>query len=672
MNGWTAGKGTMAPISTSYPLGMTMGSEHERPSVLTDARELLERGFNPIQLRPRTKKPDHEEWQKSEPTRERIEADFADGSCNIGLVLGERGGGLVDVDLDHPLAISLAPKFLPNTGMRHGRPGAPSSHYQYIPHPTPRAQDFSDPTITDPSERAMLVQLLATGKQVMVPRSMHPDGELLHWESFELPARVDGRELERQVRWLAAATLFARHWVRGARHQMALALAGALMRSGWAKAEVMHFVLAIAEAAGDEEAVERLRDVATTGERLADDEPATGAPTLAHLMPEAVVRKAFKWLGITWSREKAKTKSSQATPVMIHACDIEPEPVEWLSKGRIPYGKITVLDGDPEVGKSTLTIDIAARITTGRSLFTEDSQQDPSREPADVVFVCCEDGVRDTIRTRLEAAGADLRRVHIIEEVEEPDGSRRLPRLPDDIPAIRQALIEHGAKLLVIDPLSAYIGGRTDNNNDPSLRRVLSPVAQLADQTGAAILVVRHLKKGSSDKAIYAGQGNIALIAQARCGLLVGLERGEGGVRVLAVSKCNLAPKGAALRFRIEEVTGEHDGRTWACGRVRWMGETEVSADDLVDVSSEASSPTAIAEAEDFLREALADGPLAANEIKAEASDRGISYATLRRAQKKLGVVSKPREWFQRHGMDVEGQGRWCWALPDPEPRDEG
>jgi RecA-family ATPase len=413
-------------------------------------------------------------------------------------------------------------------------------------------------------------------------------------------------------------------------------LAGALLRSGQSEDTVQEFVGAIAEAAGDEEAVERPRDVTTTAGRLESGEPATGTPTLAQLMPREVVEKAFSWLGIEWNTTTHKRGSR---PLVKTASDIEPEEVRYLSRGRLAYGKVTVEDGDPDCGKSLITLDIASRISTGRPLF---DLHEPV-ERSDVLFVCCEDGLGDTIRPRLEAHGADPRRVHFLQEVEQADGERRLPKIPEDLETIRTVVEQHGAQLLVIDPISAYLGDGIDSHKDSKMRQALAPLAKLAEDTGVAVIVVRHLRKAETSKAIYAGLGSIALTALARFALVVARDPDNPEDRVLASAKCNVTQKPPSLRFRIKTATGTSKSITWECGQIEWLGESEITADELVQQTQGPARAKQLEEAKDRLRQELVSGPVASADLFEAAKAQGFSKSTVRRAKRELGVVDRKK-----------------------------
>jgi len=269
------------------------------------ALALLQKGYQPVPLAPRSKAPIEDGWQRTELDAAAIPSHFS-ASSNIGLKNGAPSKGLVDIDADCPEAMLLL-HMLPQTGMVHGRKSSPDAHRWYMATgELPATKQFKD------LDGKMIIEFRSTGSQTMVPPSIHPNGELLTWSGGGTPAQVDGGALLNAVRKIAAAALLARHWT-GGRHNVAMALSGALLRSGMPESDARDFVEAVAEAADDEELDDRLRAFDDTAEKIRSGEPASGFPTLVKEMDEAAVKKAFEWL-----REAG----------VIHA------PVEWQSPVR--------------------------------------------------------------------------------------------------------------------------------------------------------------------------------------------------------------------------------------------------------------------------------------------------------------------------------------------------
>ena len=309
---------------------------------------------------------------------------------------------------------------------------------------------------------------------------------------------------------------------------------------------------------------------------------------------------------------------------------VRPRPVEWLWPGWIPLGKLTVLDGDPGVGKSTLLIDLAARLS--RDGLMPDGVLGPVGMS---LILSAEDGEADTIRPRLTAAGGVAERVFTLPAVRGDDGEMRPPEVPLDLPAIDAAVRQYGARLLVIDPLMAFLT-RADAGSDQDVRQALFRLSRLAERRECAVVCLRHLSKMGGDKAVYRGAGSIGIVAAARSGLVAAADPDDPGVRVLAAVKCNLAAPPRPLRFALETGGG-------VC-RVRWLGTADLTADDLVrrltrpELAKRAEERTRLQEAVEFLRTLLADGPRRTSDCYLLAHIEGIARRTLQRALKPAGV----------------------------------
>jgi len=342
-------------------------------------------------------------------------------------------------------------------------------------------------------------------------------------------------------------------------------------------------------------------------------------------------------------QERSEGQPSPAEPILVTVADVEREEVAWLWPGYIPKGRLTIIDGDPGVGKSWLALAIAAAVTTGAPW----PGQAESREAANVLVLTAEDGIADTIRPRLEDMGADLRRVRVLTGVQDSEGQQRHPSLVDDLPVLDGVLAQGGYDLVVIDPVNAYLGTSLDTHRDAALRSVLTPLALLAERWKVAIPCIRHLTKSPRDRAIYRGQGSIAYCAAARTVHLVGVNPNDPTERVITCIKNNLAPEPPSLAFEITE------------GRFLWRGETSVSAAALLAPDSGPEERGALAEAQDFLRDLLTAGAVDAEEGWRQARKLGIAERTLKRARAALGIKAR-REGFGPGG-------RWVWEAPPVE-----
>lgn len=323
-------------------------------------------------------------------------------------------------------------------------------------------------------------------------------------------------------------------------------------------------------------------------------------------------------------------------PALISLDTVQPRAINWLWRGWIPAGMFSICDGMPGVGKSTMLVDIAARVTTGRDM----PDGTPGVEPGVVLFLAYEDTTAEILRPRFDAAGADVSRIR----VHDPGADDRFMLGRES--HLERLISEHEARLVIIDPLITAVTGGLDMHRGQDARRVLTPVGHAAERTGAAVLGVRHLNKGMSRSALLRGEGSIGIGGTARTVLIVGVDPDDPDCRLLARSKGNLAPPGASRRFALVG-----DPETDAA-RVEWRGESRYMADDLTGSDDERRSG-ALDDAVAFLRSELADGAKSANEVIEAGVAAGHTKRTIKRARKRLGVRSRP-----------EG-GHWILSLPD-------
>lgn len=332
---------------------------------------------------------------------------------------------------------------------------------------------------------------------------------------------------------------------------------------------------------------------------------------------------------------------------LIRIADVETRKLKWLWKGRIPLGKTSVIDGDPGLGKSLLTLDLAARVSRGTAM--PDATKSDAGGPSGVVILSAEDDPADTIKPRLEAAGGDLRRIVLLAAVRDAKGECRAPHI-GDLDALKIAIRNVDAALVVIDPLMAYISDERDSHRDQDIRRALGPLGTLANETGVAIVLVRHLNKTGNGNPIYRGGGSIGIIGAVRSGLLVASDPDDpdGQTRVLAQTKSNLSVPAASLRYRVIEAKA-------GVPSIEWLGSSTQSAISLLAATRETvEERTERDEATDWLRTTLAKGPFPAKQLLGDARQAGLAEKTLRRAAKSLGVLITKLSF-------KEG---WTWALP--------
>ena len=303
--------------------------------------------------------------------------------------------------------------------------------------------------------------------------------------------------------------------------------------------------------------------------------------------------------------------------------DVESKKIEWLWYPYIPYGKITIIQGDPGEGKTTVVLSIISALSKGEPLpFTDKGFKAVS------IYQNAEDDNSDTIKPRLEVHKANCENVCFIEK---EDG---LLFMDDD--SIEQAIRKSNAKLLVLDPIQAYIGDNVDMNRANVIQPRMTKFKETAEKTGCAIVLIGHMNKNSGGKANYRNLGSIDISAAARSVLLVAKQNKSSDIKVLAQLKNNLAPLGTSLSFRFKD------------GKVEWLSECELTVDELL---SGAGIANKLSIAEDFLSAKLEDGMLLAKEIFDEASELGIGDRTLRKAKANLDVQS------------IKKDGMWYWKL---------
>ncbi|MFZ5897865.1 MAG: AAA family ATPase [Bacillota bacterium] len=351
--------------------------------------------------------------------------------------------------------------------------------------------------------------------------------------------------------------------------------------------------------------------------------------------------------------EKAMAPDRERSPepgiVTVPLSSVQPEAVRWLWPGWIPRGRLTLIAGDPGVGKSWFSQAVVASITTGRGLCGE-------QDPQDVILVAMEDDPADTLRPRLEALEADLERVHLYQTVKDLDREgkpvERGLTFPEDAGLLADLIRRTGAALVIIDPLVAVQNAAIDSHRQAAMRSILQPLHGVAQDTGAAIVFTVHLRKGASENSIYRVNGSIDLIAAVRTAIAVGRDPDDPARRGAAVNKSNLAEYPPPIAFTIID------------GRLTFEDKpaTDLTADKLLGPPAGSEERSAVEEAQDFLQDLLADGPVEAKAVMKEAKAAGIADITLRRAKTALGITVK------RSTRPGERTGPWVWSLRDDQP----
>lgn len=324
--------------------------------------------------------------------------------------------------------------------------------------------------------------------------------------------------------------------------------------------------------------------------------------------------------------------------------EIKAEPIRWLWQGRIARGKVTMIAGDPGLGKSQITASMAAIVSRGGRWPVDRT----SAERGPVIILSAEDDPSDTIRPRLEAAGADLSKCYFVDAVRDIDDHLRPFTLERDISNLGDMLARVPAALVVIDPVSAFLG-RADSHVNSDIRALLYPLSQLAAKHETAIVCVSHLNKASGQNALSRFTGSLAFVAAARAAYVVAKDPNDETRRLFLPAKNNIGPDQSGLAFNIEpcEVNGI------AVSRISWHPDpVTLTADQALAPAPVGRPDTERTEAMDWLRDSLAGGPVSASFIQGAARSAGIAAMTLRRAKDALCIESKR-----------DGAG-WVWMLP--------
>ena len=321
---------------------------------------------------------------------------------------------------------------------------------------------------------------------------------------------------------------------------------------------------------------------------------------------------------------------------LIHMEDVVSKEVEWLWYPYIPYGKITIIEGDPGEGKTTLVLKLAAALSRGLPLPCDD---DKEYEPIHIIYQTAEDGIEDTIKPRLEKAGADCSMIRVIDETDKELS------MTDD--RLEQAIIETKARLIILDPIQAYIGATVDMHRANEIRPVLKHLGIIAEKHNCAIILIGHMNKASGSKSTYRGLGSIDIQATARSVLLVVRLRDKPNIRIMAHDKSSLAPAGDAIGFEMTEDNG------MVC-----IGPYDITIDELLS-GNEGRGKKKLDIAENFIKEYFGSiKVIPSNEIMMEAAKRSIKRNTLLSAKKKLGITSDKEK-------AEDGTIYWTWVMPE-------
>lgn len=322
---------------------------------------------------------------------------------------------------------------------------------------------------------------------------------------------------------------------------------------------------------------------------------------------------------------------------LINMEQVEIEKIDWLLYPFIPFGKVTIVQGDPGEGKTTMVLQIIAKLTKGEAVLPSDSAESAleektmALEPVNVIYQTAEDGLGDTIKPRLLSAGADCSRVMVID-----DDDQALTMMDA---RLEEAIIQTKARLVVLDPIQGFLGTDVDMHRANEIRPLMKRVAVLAEKYHCAIILIGHMNKNSNGKSSYRGLGSIDFQAAARSVLIVGRIKDEPEIRVVCHVKSSLASEGKSIAFRLDKDTG-----------FEWIGEYDISADDLLSGDNRGQK---IHEAKEFLKKILVSGSVAQTKVAEEAESRGIKKKTLWNAKKELEIES------------AKIGNQWFWMLPE-------
>lgn len=315
---------------------------------------------------------------------------------------------------------------------------------------------------------------------------------------------------------------------------------------------------------------------------------------------------------------------------LIKMDEVQAEKVDWLWYPYIPYGKVTLVQGDPGDGKTTFILAVAALLTRGKQM----PETDVICAPATVIYQTAEDGLSDTVKPRLEEMGADCSRVIVIDE------SEQALTLSDE--RLEQAIISIQAKLLILDPLQAYLGGGVDMHRANEIRPLFKALAGAAERTGCAVVIIGHMNKMNGTKGLYRGLGSIDIAAAVRSILLVGRDRENENTRIMAHLKSSLAPEGCPIAFELDRENG-----------FRWVGAYDISVDDILNGTRPEREPTKKLQAISLIMEMLRDGDMPCEDIYKRLGEHDISRRTAETAKREAGVRS------YKNGSE------WKWSLLD-------
>ncbi len=599
----------------------SISRENGNFNILESALSYERAGMSIIPLEPRGKKPliQWEPYQKKRAAPAEVAAWWKKWpNANIGIVCGA-ASGIIALDVDGPegrKTLQEGKYQLPPT--RINSTGGGGWHYIY------KYPGFECRNFARKAGETLLpgVDFRGDGGYIVAPPSVHRTGQNYCWA-------VDDTTISEAPEWLLQ--LIRQQGTRGR-----------ITADEWRES--------ITEGRRNEELTRR------AGSLLAKGIPWEEALTMLQAwnqdhckppLPEKEVQVIVKSIS---NREESKPqkqdseKPADRTAQIICLGDVEPTEVSWLWYPYLPKGKLTLLEGDPSVGKTWLALQLAATISQGWPFPELDGVPRVSGEPATVLYLSAEDGLADTLRPRLDKLGADVSRVFVLTGCVNQKGELDGITL-QDIDVLEQALKRVRPALLVVDPLQGYLGAKVDMHRANEVRPVLSALSALAERFDCAALCIRHLSKSPQGRALYRGMGSIDFAAAARSILMAGQDPDNPDRRAIVHIKSSLEQAGPSIGYELKE------------GCFMWTGLSDMTAATLLKPERGEEEKDALTEAAEFIKDILSNGPLPAKVVKNEAKAAGISSIALRRAKDPNGLVSV--RVFKEKTKD----GQWLWEL---------
>lgn len=333
----------------------------------------------------------------------------------------------------------------------------------------------------------------------------------------------------------------------------------------------------------------------------------------------------------------------------IQLSTVTPRPVDYIWKGRLARGMAAIWDGDPATGKTSAAMDIAARITTGRGMPGEEGADTDDTNPRrGVLLLTAEDSLEQTIRPRMEAAGADLNKVGVVVKRHADSDTFGTPVIPDDIEGIENQVIAFDADLILIDPIMGYISGSLDSNNDQNIRAAMAPLIGMIARRNCGLLVIRHLNKATGISPMYRGGGSIGMSGIVRFGMTVARDPNDitGDTRVIAPYKVNVGKEPRSIQYRLVSAVG------YDVARVEWMDEVDISAADLLIASMPESERNRLRDCMEWLRQEMDSSPTKQplqKDVKSKCTRDGFAWEEVKKAMASLNIGT----WRQDATQDM-------------------